>query len=109
MEMNRWIQVFVLFLCLCVFNFFLAGPAFCQQNWYAKTDITKNKPVVKSLPEVKIPVEVSEGGGGGYLYVILGVVLVGGVAAAMGGGGGGGGGGGDDDPVVTTGSVSVSW
>ena len=107
--MNRWRHVFVLFLCLCVFNFFLAGTAFCQQNWYAKTDITKNKPVVKSLPEAKIPVEAAKGGGG-YLYVILGVVLVGGVAAAMGGGGGGGGGGDDDDdPVVTTGDISISW
>ena len=92
----------------------MVGTAFCQENWYAKADITKNKPVIKSLPEEKIPVETvpgKEGGGGSMLWVLLGAVLLGGAAAAAGGGGGGGGGGGDGDvpPAPTTGDITVTW
>ena len=106
--MNRLQTMFILFLTLCVLNLFLAGPVFSQQNWYAKLDITKNKPVVKALPEEKIPAEAAKGGGSKMLWALLGVALVGGVAAAAGGGGGdsGGGGGGGD---TTTGDVTVSW
>jgi len=110
--MSRLHTTFILFLILCIFNFFMAGTVFSQENWYAKADITKNKPVVKSLPEEKIPVETvkgKEGGGGKWLWALLGVALVGGVAAAAGGGGGGGG---DDPPpplTPTTGNVTVSW
>jgi len=114
--MSRLQPMFILFLILCVFNFFMAGTAFCQENWYAKADITKNKPVIKSLPEEKIPVETvpgKEGGGGKMLWVLLGAALLGGAAAAAGGGsssdGGGGGGGSDDPPAPTTGSVTVTW
>ena len=112
--MNRLQPIFILFLTLCVLNFFMVGTAFCQENWYAKADITKNKPVIKSLPEEKIPVETvpgKEGGGSKLLWVILGVAAVGGVAAVAGGGGdsGGGGGGGDDPPASTTGTVTVTW
>ncbi|RLC11631.1 MAG: hypothetical protein DRI24_18510, partial [Deltaproteobacteria bacterium] len=88
--MSRLQTIFTLFLTLCVFNFFMVGTAFCQENWYAKADITKNKPVIKSLPEKKIPVETVKGkesGGGKWLLALLGVVLVGGVAAVAGGGG----------------------
>ena len=109
--MNRWQTIFIPFLTLCVFNFFLAGTAVSQQNWYAQADITKHKPVIKSLPEEKIPVETvkgKDGGGGKWLWVLLGVAVVGGAAAAAGGGGGGGGGG-DGDTTPTTGSVWVSW
>ena len=106
--MKRLHTMFILFLALCVGNFFVAGSALCQENWYAKTDITQNRPVIKSLPEEKIPVETvpgKEGGGGKWLWALLGVALLGGAAAAAGGGGGGGGG---DDPS-TTGDVTVSW
>ncbi len=106
--MSRLQTIFTLFLTLCVFNFFMVGTAFCQENWYAKADITKNKPVIKSLPEKKIPVETVKGkesGGGKWLLALLGVVLVGGVAAVAGGGGGGGG----DDGGGDTGDVVVSW
>lgn len=107
--MNRWQTIFILFLTLCVFNFLMAGPAFSQENWYAQADITKNRPVIKSLPEEKIPVETvkgKEGGGGKWLWAILGVALVGGIVAAAGGGGGGG----SDGPTTpTTGNVTVSW
>lgn len=109
--MNRWQTIFILFLTLCVFNFFMAGTAFSQQNLYAKADITKNKPVIKSLPEEKIPVETvpgKEGGGNKLLWGLLGVGLLGGVAAAMGGGGGGGGGDNDDDDD-DKGNVFISW
>jgi hypothetical protein len=98
----------ILFLTLCVCNFFMTGTAFSQENWYAKTDITKNKPVIKSLPEEKIPVETvkgKKGGGGKYLWGLLGVALVGGIVAVAGGGGGGGGG----DDETPTGDVIVSW
>ena len=108
--MSRLHTTFILFLTLCVFNFFMAGTVFCQENWYAKADITKNKPVIKSLPEEKIPVETvkgKEGGGSKILWAILGVALVGGIAAAVGGGGDSGG---DDPPSApTTGSVTVTW
>ena len=111
--MNRWQTIFILFLTLCISNYFMAGTVFCQENWYAQADITKNRPVIKSLPEEKIPVETvkgKEGGGGKWLWAILGVALVGGIAAALGGGGGGGGGGDDPpSPTPTTGSVTVSW
>ena len=109
--MSRLQTIFILFLTLCVFNFFIVGTAFCQENWYAKADITKNKPVIKSLPEKKIPVETvkgKEGGGNKLLWAILGVALVGGGIAAVAGGGGGSGGGGDDDGAPT-GDVVVSW
>ena len=82
------------------------GRLFCQENWYAKADITKNKPVIKSLPEKKIPVETvkgKEGGGGKWLLALLGVALVGGIAAVAGGGGGG------DDKGGDTGDVTMSW
>ena len=106
--MSRLHTIFVLFLTFCVFNFFMAGTAFSQQTWYAKADITKNRPVIKSLPEERIPVETvkgKEGGSNKLLWGILGVALVGGIAAAAGGGGGG-----DDPPVTpTTGDVTVSW
>ncbi len=110
--MIQWKRWFVSFLSLCVFNFLMAGTVFSQENWYAKADITKNKPVIRTLPEEKIPVETvkaakSEGGGGSWLWAILGVALVGGIAAAAGGGSGGGGGGDDDDD--DTGNVTVSW
>ena len=98
-------------LIILTFNLFLANSALCGENLYAKADITKNKPVVKTLPEEKIPVETvkgKEGGGNKILWAVLGVALVGGIAAAVGGGGGGGGGGDDPDPV-TTGGVGVSW
>jgi hypothetical protein len=108
--MSRLQTIFILFLILCLFNFFLAGSAFSQQNWYAKADITKNKPIVKSLPEEKIPAQAAKGGGGKLLWALLGVALVGGIGAAVaGGGGGGGGGGGDDDDTPATGGVTVSW
>jgi len=110
--MSRLQTIFTLFLTLCVGNFFMAGSGFCQENWYAKTDITKNKPVIKSLPETKIPVETvkgKKGGGNTLLLGILGAVLVGGVVAVAGGGGGGGGGGGSDDGGGDTGDVIVSW
>ncbi len=111
--MIQWKRWCVSFLSLCVLNFFLAGTVFSQENWYARADITKNKPVIRTLPEEKIPVETvkdvqAEGGSGKWLWAILGVALVGGIAAAAGGGGGGSGGGGsggDDD----TGDVTVSW
>jgi len=109
--MSRLQPIFILFLTLCVLNFFMTGTAFCQENWYAKADITKNKPVIKSLPEEKIPVETvpgKEGGGSKLLWILLGVAAVGGVAAAAGGGDSGGGGGGDDPPA-STGDVTVSW
>ena len=105
--------MFILLLTLCLFNFFMTETVFCQENWYAKADITRNKPVVKLLPEEKIPVETvtgKKGGGSKILWAILGVALVGGIAAVAGGGGGGGGGDDDDTPPApTTGSVSVSW
>jgi len=111
--MSRLQPIFILFLTLCVLNFFMVGTAFCQENWYAKADITKNKPVIKSLPEEKIPVETvpgKEGGGSKLLWVILGVAAVGGVAAVAGGGGDSGGGDDDDPlPTPTTGDVTVSW
>ena len=109
--MSRLQTIFILFLTLCVFNYFMVGTAFCQETWYAKADITKNKPVIKSLPEKKIPVETvkgKEGGGGKWILALLGVALVGGIAAVAGGGGGGGGGG-DDDGGEDTGDVIVSW
>jgi len=111
--MIQWRRWFILFLSLSVLNLFLSGTVFSQENWYAKADITKNKPVIRSLPEEKIPVETvqaaqSEGGGGKWLWAILGVALVGGIAAAAGGGGGGGGGGGDDDDG-DDGDVLISW
>jgi hypothetical protein len=111
--MSRLQTIFILFLTLCVGNFFMVGTAFCQESWYAKADITKNKPVIKSLPETKIPVETVKGKKGGsntLLLGILGVVLVGGVVAvAAGGGGGGGGGDSSDDGGGDTGEVIVSW
>jgi hypothetical protein len=110
MEMNRLKTIWILFLSLCVGSFFMAGTAFSQENWYATADITKNQPVIKSLPEEKIPVETvkgKEGGSSKILWGILGVALVGGIVAVAGGGGGGGGGGGDDD--TPTGDVNVSW
>ncbi len=73
--MSRLQTIFILFLTLCVCNFFMVGTAFSQENWYAKADITKNKPVIKSLPEEKIPVEIvkgKEGGGGKCLWAIAG-------------------------------------
>ena len=103
--MSRLQTIFTLFLTLCVFNFFMVGTAFCQENWYAKADITKNKPVIKSLPEKKIPVETVKGkesGGGKWLLALLGVVLVGGFAAVAGGGGG-------DDGGEDTGDVAIIW
>ena len=106
--MSRLQRIFILFLTLCVCNFFMVGTAFSQESWYAKADITKNKPVIKSLPEEKIPVEIvngKEGGGGKWLWALLGVALVGGIVAVAGGGGDGGGG--DDDGP--TGDVVVSW
>jgi len=109
--MSRLQTIFILFLTLCVLNFLMTGTAFCQENWYAKADITKNKPVIKSLPEEKIPVETvpgKEGGGSKLLWAILGVALVGGAAAAAGGGDSGGGGG-SDDPPASTGDVIVNW
>ena len=108
--MSRLQTIFTLFLTLCVFNFFMVGTAFCQENWYAKTDITKNKPMIKSLPEEKIPVEIvkgKQGGGNTILWAILGLALVGGGIAAVAGGGGGGGGG--DDGDGETGDVIVTW
>jgi hypothetical protein len=108
--MSRLQTIFILFLTLCVINFFMVGTGFCQENWYAKADITKNKPVIKSLPETKIPVEIvkgKEGGGSKLLWAILGVALVGGGIAAVAGGGGGGGG--SDDGGGDTGDVIVSW
>ena len=111
-NMKRCKQVFVLFLSLCLFNLFMVGTAYCQENWYAKSQITKNKPVIKKLPEQKIPVEVvkgpqKEGGANKWILALLGLLAVGGVAAAAGGGGGGGGGGSDDDN--STGDVTISW
>ena len=106
--MSRLQTILILFLTLCVANFFMAGTAFSQENWYAKADITKNKPVIKSLPEEKIPVETvkgKEGGGGKWLLGLLGVAIVGGIVAVAGGGGGGGGG----DDETPTGDVTVSW
>jgi hypothetical protein len=111
--MKRWEKSFILFLTICVGNFFLTGTVFSQQNLYAKADITKNKPVIKSMPEEKIPVEVIKGpekeGGNKWLWAILGVAAVGGLAAAAGGGGGGGGGGSSDNGEPDTGDVTVSW
>jgi len=111
--MNRLQTLLILFLTLCVVNFFIAGTAFSQENWYAKADITKNKPMVKSLPEEKIPVENlkgEKGGGSKLLWGLLGAVVVGGIAAvAAGGAGGGGGGGGGGDDDGPTGDVVVSW
>ena len=107
--MSRLQTIFILFLTLCVCNFLMAGTAFCQESWYAKADITKNKPVIKSLPEKKIPVETvkgKEGGGGKWFWALLGVALVGGIAAVAGGGGGGGGG---DDTSTGTGDVAITW
>lgn len=110
--MKRLRTMFILLLTFCLCTFCMTETGFCQETWYAKADITKNTPVIKSLPEEKIPVEIvkgKEGGGKKMLWAILGVALVGGVAAAAGGGGGGGGGGDDSPPAPTTGSVSVSW
>ena len=110
--MKRLQTMFVLFLTLCLINLCMAGPTFGQAIWYAKADITENTPVIKSLPEEKIPVEIvkgKEGGSSKILWAILGVALVGGIAAALGGGGGSGGGGDDPPPTPTTGDVIVSW
>jgi len=114
--MSRLRPAFIVFLCLCVFNFLMIGTGFCQDNWYAKADITKHKPVIKSLPEEKIPVETvktpqgkGKGGGNKILWAILGVALVGGVAAAASGGGSSGGGDGPTPPTDTDGDVTVSW
>jgi len=88
----------------------MAGTAFSQETWYAKADITKNKPVITSLPEEKIPVEIVKGKEGGsykLLWGLLGVALVGGIAAAVVSGGDDGGGG--DDDKTPTGDVIVSW
>jgi hypothetical protein len=99
----------ILIMLTC--HLFLAHSAFSMDNLYAKADITKNKPVIKSLPEEKIPVETvkgKEGGGSKMLWILLGAALLGGAAAAAGGGGSGGGGD-DDPPAPTTGSVTVTW
>ena len=77
--MNRLRTISILFLSLCVGSFFMTGTAFSQENWVAKADITENKPVIKSLPEEKIPVETvkgKKGGGGKVLLGLLGVALV---------------------------------
>jgi hypothetical protein len=111
--MKRWKKLCILFLTICLLNLFLTGTVFSQQNYYAKADITKNRPVIKSMPEEKIPVEVikepEKKGGNKWLWAILGVVAVGGLAAAAGGGGGGGGGGSSDNGESATGDVTVSW
>lgn len=109
--MNRMKRMLILFLTFCVGSLFMTGPAFSQENWVAKADITENKPVIKSLPEEKIPVETvkgKKGGGGKVLLGILGVAIVGGIVAVAGGGGGGGGDSSDDDGG-DTGDVVVAW
>jgi len=114
--MQRLKKAVSVILIILSFHLFMAPGVFSMENLYAKADITKNKPVIKSLPEEKIPVETvpgKEGGGGKMLWVLLGAALLGGAAAAAGGGsssdGGGGGGGSDDPPAPTTGSVTVTW
>ena len=111
--MNRVKRMLILFLTFCVGSLFMTGTAFSQENWYAKADITQNKPVIKSLPEEKIPVETvkgKKGSGGKVLLGLLGVAIEGGIVAVAGGGGGGGGGGGSsDDDGGDSGDVVVSW
>jgi hypothetical protein len=103
-------KLFALTLAVLFLNLYLVNTVFAQQNWYAKAEITKHKPVIRSLPEEKIPVEVvKEGGGSKLIWVLVGVAAIGGVAAAAGGGSSGGGGGDGTEPTAETGTVAVSW
>jgi hypothetical protein len=120
--MNRFKKMLALLLSILMVNLFFFGTCFAQQSWYSTAEITEHTPVVRALPEEKIPVEVvKEGGGSAMLWALLGVVAIGGVVAAAGGGGSSGGGGGGDEPPSEeppseeppsepdTGTVSVSW
>ncbi len=110
--MNLLKKMLALALAILFFNLCMVNAVFAQQNWFSKAEITRHTPVIRSLPEEKIPVEVvKEGGGSKWLWALLGVAAIGGVAAAVGGGGSssGGGGGEEPPPAGTTGDISVSW
>jgi hypothetical protein len=105
--MNLVKKMLALLLTVLVANLFLLGNCFAQQSWYSQAEITKHPPVIRSLPEEKIPVEVVKEDGGKILWALLGIAAIGGVVAAAGGGSSGGGNGGDGD--IETGTVAVSW